>query len=830
MSTSDLSAGEFGVSLQRLTGQENYNQWLRDFKVIAQLKGVWKFYTGEESILTKPNRDTYLKSKTKRTGADAALVAAASDSPSQEKSTSEDYTLKVAEYKLDLDEYRDNDQKARLAHSLLTFWVDPAIRGNLQTHETPKKAWDWLEGQYKMNNTRALDIALSKMERLKLDDCKSMQEYLNQHEMLRLDITQCKGTYDDTQMVSKILRGLTFRYNTFVDQYYYLQDANDKGDISVRDITSRLLTFESKLQERAEQKAAANKDKDKDNKGKSKGKGDKGEKGDKGDKDQSPKDGKKSRPKCTYEPCGKWGHEENECRLKISHQSKDGKDPKESDKGEGRRQIAAMVGNAYDLHELRKALSEDGNKDTTDSSLDSSTKQVDRTFDGTPRKSYKDEIDEAFATPPVPRSKNDEEAEMQQKCSTQLQGELDEKVKDLDPEHNKKLRMCGHCSTIGHFSSECARNPTSTGPKAKDQATSDNHDKFVAMVHNLKDHTNLWAVPDVKEAFHQIESPKDFCTTSLPQFQDSAADLTPQDFKTKKGCQEGRNQGGAVDGQDGKEPCNLYNLDFSTIDLSKARSPIYLNAFLSNDHSVIPANMWIADTAACTHIINNRALFTYLKPVDLVVGTADKGQNLKIEGAGTAKLTLMTQTGHPVDFSLTEAVYAPSSSCNLLSLPMLAQKADLKGEWDKDKITFCSQGEEVGYALLEGGLYQVQLYESSKKQASISMAAATIEYDDEVWKWHRRLGHLSWENMRRLLKQSTGIDITDQQIKAKLRTVCPICATTRALVRIPRDPARRRYNEVGDLLVFDTWGPYPITGIGDVRFAIFGTDDATRFT
>ena len=103
-------------------------------------------------------------------------------------------------------------------------------------------------------------------------------------------------------MVSKILRGLTFHYNAFVDQYYYLQDANNKADVSVRDITSRLLTFKLKLQERAEQKAAANKDKDKDNKGKGKGKVDKG---DKGDKDQFPKDGKKPRPKCTYKPYSK---------------------------------------------------------------------------------------------------------------------------------------------------------------------------------------------------------------------------------------------------------------------------------------------------------------------------------------------------------------------------------------------------------------------------------------------------------------------------------------------------------------------------------------------
>ena len=121
MSTSDLSAGEFGVSLQRLTGQDNYNQWLRDFRVIAQLKGVWKFYNGKEPILAKPNRDTYLRTKSKRTGADVAVIASASDSHSQEKSTSEDNTLKVAEYKLDLEEYRENDQKARLALSLLTF-------------------------------------------------------------------------------------------------------------------------------------------------------------------------------------------------------------------------------------------------------------------------------------------------------------------------------------------------------------------------------------------------------------------------------------------------------------------------------------------------------------------------------------------------------------------------------------------------------------------------------------------------------------------------------------------------------------------------------------
>ena len=43
------------------------------------------------------------------------------------------------------------------------------------------------------------------MGNLKLKDCSSMQEYLNKHELVRLDIIDSKGTFDDAQLVSKIL-------------------------------------------------------------------------------------------------------------------------------------------------------------------------------------------------------------------------------------------------------------------------------------------------------------------------------------------------------------------------------------------------------------------------------------------------------------------------------------------------------------------------------------------------------------------------------------------------------------------------------------------------
>jgi len=119
-----------------------------------------------------------MKTKKQRKNADAQIIqdGAASCSSVPE---SQEVSAKIAEYKLDLEEYRENEKKLRLSLSLLAFWVDPAIRGTLQTYDNPEKAWDY-----------------------------------NQHELLKLDITATGGTYDNTQLVSKILRGLSSRYDT----------------------------------------------------------------------------------------------------------------------------------------------------------------------------------------------------------------------------------------------------------------------------------------------------------------------------------------------------------------------------------------------------------------------------------------------------------------------------------------------------------------------------------------------------------------------------------------------------------------------------------------
>ena len=58
----------------------------------------------------------------------------------------------IIHFKLDVDEWKDNEKKVRLALILLPKWVDPAIRGKVQEYENPKEAWEYLKGQYKMTN------------------------------------------------------------------------------------------------------------------------------------------------------------------------------------------------------------------------------------------------------------------------------------------------------------------------------------------------------------------------------------------------------------------------------------------------------------------------------------------------------------------------------------------------------------------------------------------------------------------------------------------------------------------------------------------------------
>lgn len=256
-----------------------------------------------------------------------------------------------------------------------------------------------------------------------------------------------------------------------------------------------------------------------------------------------------------------------------------------------------------------------------------------------------------------------------------------------------------------------------------------------------------------------------------------------------------------------------------------------LGAFLTG--TFCTTDTWLADTGANMHIVNDTKWFkdNTFYSFNSNVSTADESTTLEIKGRGVVQLILKSPDGFPVEVSLSDVAYAPQGKCNLFSGGLFIQKAKVIGVYNEDYMTWINNhGHTIGHAIFKKGLYQLDATRLPNGHDPIDAIAATVDFDDPVWKWHRRLGHLGFQNMLSLLDSSTGMEITAKQIKAKVKAVCPICATTRALVKIPRDPAKRHAQTPGGMVHVNAWGPYPIEGFDGTRYFLFITDDCTRYT
>ena len=282
-----------GINLQILRGQQNFACWSRDFQIVAQAKGLWDVITGFESPIEQPSIDDYdFASGLNHAKIDESIAgpSTGNDTPEREsKIRTEsgkrrrnrkttlgpeevmklqrdaadehsgdispiptkpilDFQSKLALYKFNLDAFEKNQKKLNQAMALIVCWVDPTIRGRLQQYYMPHNAWLYLISQYKMSDVRALELALDRFEQITISKCKNAQDYLNELESSQQDILDAGGDCSDQAIISKMVQGLSNQYSRFVDNYHFFRD-NDMAATDLNQMTSRLLTFESDLQQ-----------------------------------------------------------------------------------------------------------------------------------------------------------------------------------------------------------------------------------------------------------------------------------------------------------------------------------------------------------------------------------------------------------------------------------------------------------------------------------------------------------------------------------------------------------------------------------------------------
>ena len=404
-----------------------------------------------------------------------------------------------------------------------------------------------------------------------------------------------------------------------------------------------------------------------------------------------------------------------------------------------------------------------------------------------------------------------------------IQNKEKDKVKTSATKSEDKSRFkCDACGRTGHTEDYCWKLHPERMPRAlRDRIQSKNGDKSDSQPTKSIDDAKAgkmaaFANTDVDDFKDKLAATESLGTlSSLPLTACTPANSPSQ---TRESIGSVRGVGGAGDAKDG---CSRSAFLGST-----------MNAFMAGP--VQSCDSWLADTAANMHIVNDLKWFTDFHAFDVDINTADKSAVLQVQGGGKVEVLLLNDQQQPIKLRLSNVAYAPRGRCNLLSLGLLAEKADVRGRWDNQGMTLYKRDKtDVGYATLSSGLFHLSIKPLPKPNnpfESGEVIAAAIDFDDPVWRMHRRLGHLSFQGMLNLKKVSTGMNVTEEQIKAKLKAVCPVCATTRALVKIPRDPAKRQSNAVGDLIHVDIWGPYPIEGYDGTTSFLLMTDDNSRFT
>ena len=158
---------------------------------------------------------------------------------------------------------------------------------------------------------------------------------------------------------------------------------------------------------------------------------------------------------------------------------------------------------------------------------------------------------------------------------------------------------------------------------------------------------------------------------------------------------------------------------------------------------------WLLDSGATQHMCNNKEFFDELvKSEDSTIFVAN-GDEVRVEGTGAITLQVMEEYGNISDTRIENVLYSPRLSKNLLSVSRLAESG-ARVIYSGNKAEVIKEGRIILTAVGKDKLYKIKMLKPSR------VAAHTVEnknfyYDADINVWHRRLGHISAEALKRTI-------------------------------------------------------------------------------
>jgi len=228
---------------------------------------------------------------------------------------------------------------------------------------------------------------------------------------------------------------------------------------------------------------------------------------------------------------------------------------------------------------------------------------------------------------------------------------------------------------------------------------------------------------------------------------------------------------------------------------------------------------WVIDSGATAHMSNNKKLFTNLEkldnPIDVKVGD---GFELQAVGLGTVSI-YVNVNGNSKKCTLSRVYYVPNLSYNLLSVSEITKK--------NKKVTFNDRGCEIfddkNNLLAIGG----KVGNLFILRCNIEQVNAVDTTDNVSVLWHRRLCHLGYDNVRKLINEKFVSDVNCKISSSK--PICKCCCDG----KINRSPFKhsdgRRNLKPFDLIHSDVCGNITPSSLGNGSYFVTFVDHATRY-
>ncbi|KIV83019.1 hypothetical protein PV11_05080 [Exophiala sideris] len=276
-----------------LTERGHFNRWWRAFKVAAKEKEVFDLFIGAESVLQEPDLNDM-----------------------------RDITLN--EYNIAYDQWVVNNKHVRVARALLADWIDPDDYDEVREMNL-FDAIRYFQIVYQDDDVVALETAEKDFAELNFDAGESVKAFIHKVRTIQEDIIDARGTCSDMTVMNKITRSLPAdRFSNFlseINSFNGTMQHHGAKSMQLDQYIGRLVFHEARLRRTASSMQS---------------------------------DGQ---VKCTFEPCGKWGHAEDECEMKDSRLPP-GNDTSMGDDSTPERDEGVKKGSKVDLATLRRQFND----------------------------------------------------------------------------------------------------------------------------------------------------------------------------------------------------------------------------------------------------------------------------------------------------------------------------------------------------------------------------------------------------------------------------------------------------------------------------------------